>query len=557
MTCSAWGDEIAPSVLSGNHAMLRLNTAHKYLLLPVEERTDNDRLTVIVGGRAEQTLNVRLATTKADYYVPLELSAWQGKDALLDLHISGSGRDVKALSDIALWKLLKYSDTFDTSNRERLRPLYHHTPLYGWMNDPNGMFYAGGKWHLYYQYNPYGSLWENMSWGHAVSSDLVHWKEEPIALRPDALGTVFSGSCVVDSANVSGYGAGAVLSFYTAAGESQTQCVAVSRDGGMTFTRYPGNPVITGDVPDFRDPKVFRDEERGRWGLVLAAGQEVRFYASEDLLHWRETGRFGKGYGSHGGVWECPDMVRMKVRGTGESKWLLIVNIGDGGPNGGSATQYFIGDFDGSRFVPEGRPEDVHWMDYGKDHYATVTFSGAPDGRHVALAWMSNWQYASAVPTRQYRSANSIARNLSLVKRDGSTALCVEPAPEMLRARKPATKQLTTACEITAALRGSGTITFSNAGGENLRLIVDSKAGTITLDRTRSAIPAINDRYASRITAPLSGGRYNLRLFLDRTSLEVFDADGTMAMTNIIFPTAPYTDLSVTGSVKTRIYPID
>ena len=399
--------QVNPMVLSENHAMVRLETGCKYVLLPVEEKAENANIRIIgMENQCTRRPNVRLAVDNVDYYVPLEVKDGQ----LLDIIFHGDRRTTGNMKGFACWKEMKFSDTFDTTNREKFRPAYHHTPQYGWMNDPNGMFYKDGEWHLYYQYNPYGSLWENMTWGHSVSKDLVHWEALPLAIEADALGTIFSGSCVVDKDNTAGFGKNAVIAFYTSAGEAQTQSMAYSTDGGRTFNKYGKNPVVTFNAPDFRDPKVFWYDGTNRWIMMLAVGQEMQIWSSANLKDWQKESSFGSEYGNHGGVWECPDLLKI------EDKWVLICNINPGGPFCGSATQYFVGDFDGHKFTCESMPKVTKWLDYGKDHYATVSFSNAPDGRTVVLAWMSNWQYANQVPTRQFRSANSIARDLGLFK---------------------------------------------------------------------------------------------------------------------------------------------
>ena len=272
--------QVQPMVLGENHAMMRVEQGMKYLLLPVQEKEENAHIAVL-DGRNEMVkrLNVRLAVDKVDYYVPLEIKQAQ----LLDITFQGERRTTGAVKDFACWKEMKYSDTFDTTNREKFRPAYHHTPLYGWMNDPNGMFYKDGVWHLYYQYNPYGSQWENMTWGHSTSKDLVHWDAQPSAIEADWLGAIFSGSAIVDRENTAGFGRNAVIAMYTSAGAAQTQSIAYSTDGGVTFTKYAGNPVITYNAPDFRDPKVFWHEQTQRWIVVLAVGQEVQFYSSTNM----------------------------------------------------------------------------------------------------------------------------------------------------------------------------------------------------------------------------------------------------------------------------------
>ena len=544
--------QMTPSILSDRHAMVRVTTAERFVLLPVEEKADIAHLRVLKDNKVVQTLNVRLAVDKVDYFVPLEIKTQ--RVALLDIHFNGDRRTKGALKELACWREMRLSDTFDTQNRERFRPDYHHTPTYGWMNDPNGMFYKDGVWHLFYQWNPYGSMWENMTWGHSTSSDLTHWEAQPTAIVADDLGAIFSGSCVVDHENTAGFGKGAVVAFYTSAGESQTQSMAYSTDNGRTFTKYEGNPVLTANAPDFRDPKVFWHKETHRWIMVLAVGQEMQIYSSPNLKQWTMESRFGQEYGNHGGVWECPDLFQLPVRGTGQQKWMLICNINPGGIFGGSATQYFIGQFDGHQFTCESKPEVTKWMDYGKDHYATVTFDNAPEGRRVALAWMSNWQYANEAPTKQYRSANSIARDLDLFTDGGETYCGVTPSKEMLSLRGKPQKQLTEACEVVVSLKGTTDITLLNAKGEQVTMRYDAQKQTFSMDRTKSGDVGFSENFACTTTAPTHGQMKQLRLFIDRSSIEAFDSEGRMAMTNIVFPSEPYSQIKVTNKAKVTIY---
>ena len=547
--------------LSNNHSLYRINSdnqSKKYLLLPVQESAEVSNIKVIGGSRQLKTLNVRLANNHIDYYVPLCLQEFDDeKGLMLDVHVNGTYRTDGGISTFSCWKNMSFSDTFDMKNREQYRPVYHHTPAYGWMNDPNGMFYKDGVWNLYFQHNPYGSQWENMTWGHSTSTDLVHWKFQGDPVQSDALGTVFSGSAVVDKENTSGFGKGAVIALYTSAGESQTQSMVYSTDNGKTFTKYEGNPVITSNVPDFRDPHMFWNEDIKKWNMILAAGQHMEIYTSDNLKDWKLESSFGETYGNHGGVWECPDLMKMKVRGTNKEKWMLICNINPGGPFGGSATQYFIGDFDGHKFTCESKPEVTKWMDYGKDHYATVTFDNAPEGRRVAIAWMSNWQYANQVPTLQYRSGNSIPRDLGLFEYKGETYCSVVPSPEMTAARsKKAGKKLTASCEMVVNLKGNATITLSNDKGEKVVMNYDAKAETFSMDRTKSGKMDFSKDFAAVTKAPTYGNISQLRIFIDKSSIEALDADGKMSMTNLVFPSKPYNKVTVKGKGKYQIYDI-
>ena len=544
-------------VLGSNHAMKRVEVSQKYLLLPVQEREEIAKISVISGSQEVQKLNVRLAVDKVDYYVPLDVQRFGSDEVLLDIFFNGDRRFTGAMKDFLCWKEMKLSNTFDTANREKFRPAYHHTPVYGWMNDPNGMFYKDGVYHLYYQWNPYGSMWENMTWGHSTSRDLIHWEAQPTAIEPDALGAIFSGSCVVDKKN------DRVVAFYTSAGDkSQIQSMAISKDNGQTFEKYKGNPVLVSKEPDFRDPKCFWNPEIQKWNLILAVGQEMRIYSSSNLTDWTYESSFGltvdkitedvTELGCHDGVWECPDLIKLQVRGTDKQKWMLICNINPGGPFGGSATQYFIGEFDGHKFVCEHK--DTRWMDYGKDHYATVTFDNAPDGRKIALAWMSNWQYANQVPTKQFRSADSVPRDLGLFEYNGETYCSVTPSKELLSIRGNATKKLSQSCEIVVDLKGSTEITLSNNIGEQVVMTYDASAGTFAMDRTRS-YASFSENFPVKTVAPTYGEIRQLRIFMDRCSIEAFDADGKMAMTNLVFPTEPYNNIKVKGG-KATIYEI-
>lgn len=542
--------------LSSNHCIYRINEQKNYLLLPVQEKAEMCNIKVVKNNTQVKALNVRLASNHIDYYVPLDLKQF-GEDAklALDIHVNGTYRNDGELSGFTCWKKMQFSDTFDTANREKYRPVYHHTPAWGWMNDPNGMFYKDGVWHLYFQYNPYGSQWENMTWGHSTSTDLIHWTFQGAPIEADAWGTIFSGSAVVDHNNTSGFGKGAVVAMYTSAGENQTQSIAYSNDNGQTFTKYDRNPVLTSNTPDYRDPHVFWNEDIKRWNMIMAEGQHMDIYSSADLKEWKLESQFGAEYGNHGGVWECPDLVKMKVRGTDQYKWMLLCNINPGGPFGGSATQYFVGQFDGHKFTCESAPEVTKWMDYGKDHYATVTFDNAPDGRRVAMAWMSNWQYANQVPTMQYRSANSVPRDLDLYEYQGQTYCGVTPSPELAAARpKKATKTLTEACEMVVTLKGNATITLANDKGEQVVMTYDEKSRTFAMDRTKSGQKEFSDDFAALTVAPVHGKMSQLRLFIDLSSIEAFDADGKMAMTNLVFPTKPYNKVLVKGKAKYVVY---
>ena len=549
--------QVKPTVLGDKHAMLKVDQGEKYLLLPVQESEDIAAIAVL-NGQSEmvQRLNVKLAIDRVDYFVPLKIRneklGMRNDDVvLLDIEFHGDRRQKGAVGEFVCWKEMKYSNTFDTTNREKFRPAYHHTPLYGWMNDPNGMFYKDGVWHLYYQYNPYGSQWENMTWGHSTSRDLIHWEAQPLAIEADWLGSIFSGSCVTNGNEV--------VAFYTSAGHHQTQSMAVSKDGGRSFKKYSGNPVLTtSDIPDFRDPKAFWNEDVKAWNLILAAGQEMRIYSSKDLKDWKYESSFGKEHGNHSGVWECPDLFPITYHPSPnitETKWVLLCNINPGGPFGGSATQYFVGQFDGKKFTCESMPKVTKWLDYGKDHYATVSFYNAPDNRRVVLAWMSNWQYANQVPTKQFRSANSIPRDLGLFTHGEETYVSVVPSKEMLAVRGNKLKKPTETCEVLVDTKNNTEIVLSNTKGEQVVMIYDAAKQTFTMDRTKSGDVEFSEAFPCVTEAPTYGQIKQLRIFIDRCSIEAFDAAGKMAMTNLVFPSEPYTTIKVKGG-KATIYEI-
>ena len=505
---------------------------------------------VIVSGSLQTEQNVRMARERVDYYVALDLLPYRDKGAL-----RVCVQNVPTGS-VCFSKLAQNDDAAFALIRERHRPLYHHTPERGWMNDPNGMFYKDGVWHLYYQYNPYGSMWGNMHWGHSSSADLIHWKDEGVALAPDVWGTMFSGSCVTQGERV--------VAMYTSSrptpfgADVQAQCLAFSDDGGKTFSKYEGNPVLTGEDPDFRDPRPFWNEDIRAWNLILAVGQEMRIYSSPDLKAWTYESSFGRDFGSHGGVWECPDLFPL-TSASGVKRWVLVCNINPGGPFGGSGTQYFVGQFDGHRFTVDNPDRyaggKALWLDYGKDHYAAVSFCNAPDARRTMLAWMSNWQYANQVPTMQFRSANSIPRDLGLFEYQGDTYVASVPSGEMLSARGSKVRQPLEACEIVVDLKKHSEIVLSNPQGEQVVMRYDAVNQTFSMDRTKSGNVGFSADFPCVTVAPTYGAVKQLRIFIDRSSVEVFDADGKMAMTNLVFPSEPYNSLSVKGG-KATIYEI-
>lgn len=532
--------------LANDHKLIRIApaTTEKYMLMPVEESAPETQIKVLVDNVEQRQINVRLAMSKIDYFVPFNLDEFRGENLSMLMHLSIDRSNRGGVGSAICMQNIKLSNTFDSSNREKFRPEFHHTPAYAWMNDPNGMFYKDGVWHLYYQYNPYGSMWGNMNWGHSTSKDLVKWESQPVAIAPDMIGTIFSGSCIVDHENTTGFGKDAIVAMYTASIQTpydcdiQSQCLAYSTDGGYTFKKYEGNPVLTSTERDFRDPNMFWNEDIKAWNLILAVGQEMHIYSSPDMKTWKEESHFGHELGCHAGVWECPDLMPLKVengKDKGKTKWVLICNINPGGPAGGSATQYFVGDFDGHKFTVDNEARYTNgnalWQDYGKDHYATVSFSNAPEGRHTMIAWMSNWQYANGVPTMQFRSANSICREPYLyTAADKKIFLGSRPSPEYNG------KGL----DKTVNVKGSCTVTLSNNEGEEFKVIYDQKAMTLTVDRSKSGETAFSQDFAVPAVAPVHNKVTSLRFFIDNSSVEVFANNGEVALTSLVFPKSKY-----------------
>ncbi|MEZ5043879.1 MAG: glycoside hydrolase family 32 protein [Saprospiraceae bacterium] len=481
--------------------------------------------------------------------------------------------------------LLSYScqETQEHSVTERApyteahRPQFHFSPESGWMNDPNGMVYFEGEYHLFYQYYPYASIWGPMHWGHAVSKDLQHWEHLPIALYPDEHGMIFSGSAVIDWKNTSGFGDGktppmiAIYTYHNMLGERsgkadfQTQGIAYSLDKGRTWTKYDKNPVIRNPgIRDFRDPKVSWHEPTQKWVMILAAKNRVQIYNSTDLKQWSFASEFGKDSAPQLGVWECPDLFPLAIEGSDQQKWVMIVSHGGGGPNGGSCTRYFVGDFDGSTFSSDYPVEQVNWLDYGKDNYAGVSWSDIPaaDGRRLFLGWMSNWEYATKVPTSKWRSAMTIPRELSLKNTPNGLQLFSNPAKEMAGLRKEAIdiseskvtghtliKEINAGSfevELTFDLAQSDSksfgIEFGNANGEHIRIGYDKASSFMIVDRSNAGKMDFSPAFPGLHYIPFTPteGEMKWQIFLDHSSMELFLNDGAIAFTTIFFPTTNF-----------------
>ena len=559
--------------------VIHITNPTNYILLPIEEEAAESQVLLDTGEAADTDMDIRLAQTQVDYFVSFALPTG-AKTATVRVRNKSK--------DALCWKEIKLSDTFDTANTEKFRPVYHHTPLYGWMNDANGLVYKDGEYHLYFQYNPYGSKWGNMHWGHSVSKDLVHWEHLAPAIARDTLGHIFSGSSIVDQENVAGYGVESILVFYTSASDKngQVQCLAFSKDNGRTFIKYEKNPILcpADGLRDFRDPKVFRYEPEDKWVMIVSADKEMRFYESKNLKDWNYMSSFGEGYGVQPCQFECPDMVELSVDGdTNRKKWALIVNVNPGCYFGGSATQYFTGDFDGMKFSCDSQPNVTKWLDWGKDHYATVCFSNTGE-RTIAVPWMSNWQYCNIVPTKQFRSANALPRELSLYTQDNEIYLSAAPVPEIktLRKEKKEIPAFTVAndyhidslladndgayelaLEITVGEAEIMGFSLFNDKGEKVDIYFNLPEKRLVMDRTKSGIvdfgkksvpheievhdrrktTSINyiDDFALATWAPIKKeNKYMLDVFVDKCSVEIFLNGGKVAMTNLIFPSEPY-----------------
>ena len=457
------------------------------------------------------------------------------------------------------------------------RPQIHFTPKEKWMNDPNGMVYYKGVYHLFFQYYPDSTVWGPMHWGHATSKDLIHWSEQPIALYPDSLGYIFSGSAVVDANNTSGFGKNgkvplvAIFTHHDPKGASarkndfQYQSIAYSLDEGKTWTKYSGNPVVKNPgIRDFRDPKVIWFEEGKKWIMTLATKDRVTFYSSRNLKNWTKESEFGEKVGAHGGVWECPDLISMDYKG--EKIWVLFVSINPGGPNGGSATQYFTGKFDGKTFSPF--QTDTRWVDYGTDNYAGVTWANTGK-RKIFLGWMSNWQYATKVPTEKWRSAMTIPRELGLQKIGGKYFVTSKPVNELkILANGPSTLQkIDKLTEKKLRLSGpsqltlkvdkleSFSITLLNKANQKVVIGYDKISNSYYIDRTASGKVSFEKGFAGKHLAPRlsTEEKIHLTLIIDVASVELFADNGLTAMTEIFFPDEEYTDITIQSSEAFKI----
>jgi len=469
--------------------------------------------------------------------------------------------------------------------KEVHRNKLHFSPPANWMNDPNGMVYYEGEYHLFYQYYPEDIVWGPMHWGHAVSKNLIHWENLPIALKPDSLGQIFSGSAVVDWKNTSGLGSVeqppmvAIFTHHDMAREKagaldcEVQSIAYSVDKGRTWEKYAQNPVLSNvkKIKDFRDPKVIWDDARRHWVMVLAAKDRLLFYTSTNLTAWAFGSEWGHEYGDRKGVWECPDLFPLKVEDTDEVKWVLILSLNPGGPNGGSGTQYFIGDFDGNSFTidPNFEKEILDgkgvWIDHGPDNYAGVTWSDIPvkDARRIFIGWMSNWDYAQDVPTETWRSAMTLPRKLSLHRGDLSYRLTSSIISEISNICDAPTDSITTGIfeentvlfdnmnsglfrmQFSAKKDKEGTfaLLFSNDVDDKLVLGFDGTTNNYFIDRSKSGKVDFKESFPAMIFAPIDYIEEEIKfdIVIDHGAIEVLADDGKCVLTCIFFATKPFT----------------
>ena len=462
--------------------------------------------------------------------------------------------------------------------KEQYRPQIHFSPPAHWMNDPNGMVYYQGIYHLFYQYYPKATVWGPMHWGHATSTDLIHWTNKPVALYPDSVGLIFSGSAVVDYNNTSGFGKNghpplvAVFTHHNQAKEkdgkndTENESLAYSSDAGKTWKKYKNNPVLKNPgISDFRDPNVMWYAPGKKWVMSLATKDRITFYSSKNLKDWKKESEFGEHLGAHGGVWECPDLFSM-IADDGKKLWVLLVNINPGGPHEGSATQYFLGNFDGNTFMPIST--DTRWLDSGTDEYAGVTWHNTGN-RRIFLGWMSNWLYATSVPTKVWRSAMTIPRELKLVKLDTNYYVAAEPVKELknietspvvwhsltIKGNKNLTKLLKQSgsqfkLTVCSKQLKSFSIKLSNTTDEQLVAGYDAKENTWYIDRTKAGVSDFNKDFAKRITTKrlTTGKGTDLTLIVDAASIELFADKGLTVITSIFFPRQPFDKIVISSS---------
>ena len=537
--------------VKANSVEIKLHKAKKQTLwIPIENSSAESFVEVAGSSLYSVPMSVRLATTKVESYMPL----------LLDENTT-TIKFSECKPDIVEWERLKIGKN-PNPKLEDYRQKIHFTPELGWINDPNGMVWHDGEWHLFFQYNPLGTRWGNMSWGHAVSRDLIRWKQLPAVMYPDTLGAIYSGSAVVDKDDTAGFGKNTMVAIYTTSYRDkkvkyQQQNIAYSYDNGRTFTKYEGNPVMPSRIRNFRDPKVFWHQPTSRWIMSLACGKAMEFYSSSNLKEWKFESRFGENYGCHFDVWECPDLIELPYKGG--TKWVLLCSITKDAQHG-SSVQYFVGDFDGHTFKCDTPESHTDWLNYGRDNYATVTWSNVPDGRTVAIAWHNNWNCCKDVqyPTVGYRGGMSLAYELELVEYESKAKLVMYPAREYdayFRHKKlysdlniEGKRDLANLKRIDCAYRLSLDIAkmdnvcgvrLSNDEGEYVDICFDKRRREFRVDRRASGEVGFSSKFPSVSVAPMSASeRQTLTIVVDRASVECFT--DISAVSDLVFPTKQY-----------------
>lgn len=530
------------------------------LWLPIEDGAPSADIDVAGSGVFTVPLRVRLAVDSVQYYMPLRID-----EGVKEIRITGCSFESVA------WDALKLQERNPQEVSRKYRQKIHFTPDIGWINDPNGMVWYDGEWHLFYQYNPFGARWSNMSWGHAVSRDLVNWEILPVALYPDELGQIYSGSAVIDKYNTAGFGENAMVAIYTSSGKYQTQSLAYSTDRGRTFTKYKGNPVLPSERADFRDPKVFWHEPTSRWIMPLACADAMEFYSSPDLKNWTFESRFGDGYGCHGGEWECPDLIELPYKDT--TKWVLLCSLRRDRYHG-SSVQYFVGDFDGHTFKCDTPENETRWISYGRDNYALVTWSNAPDERKVAMGWQNNWQYAKGkeFPSHGFRGYMTLAYDMTLIEHKGFPKLILRPVPEYDEFFVPVVSvdeillhdcynvyqgngdslPVSLECslsDITADIIG---LRIFNNQGEYVEISFNMDRRVFSVDRSNSGNCSFHEGFSNISVAPVSDSdKQSLKVIIDQASVECFT--DIAATSDIVFPKEPFSRISfycIGGSAK-------
>ncbi|WP_010249322.1 glycoside hydrolase family 32 protein [Myroides injenensis] len=555
---------------------LNIRIKEDFILLPIN---DADPISIITfRDETDQSIlqfTASITQNTATYWLPIDISNYKGHHITIQIASNNLTPDIKNVIDNTQY--------LPSNNREEYRPEYHYSAPFGWINDPNGLFYKNGVYHLYFQHNPFGTKWGNMSWGHASSKDLIKWENHPVALLPDEMGEIFSGSIIIDKENNALLGSDMTLAFYTSAKENQVQCLAYSNDNGITFTKFNENPILKDeDKKDFRDPKVFWHNGTKKWIMALATGQSITFYSSSDLKGWERLSEFGKGIGSHKGVWECPDLFELKSGK--KKKWVLLVSINPGGPNGGNATQYFLGDFDGHTFTADPLSYPL-WLDYGRDNYAGVTWHNCPKNNKTYIGWMSNWDYANDLPTQHFKNVMTLPRTIDIATFNKQLILKTYPIKEVKKLRiekkdfstrllnrmfiiksfledNQGAYEVILEFDIVENTTSSVSITLFNENNEKLNFNLDLRKYLLTTNRSASGITKFNKKFSQGdIIAPLEKtNRYKIKLYIDKCSSELFLNKGKIASTNLIFPSEPYNNIRIDVSdgvidiTKFRIY---